>query len=87
MHTANDLVNGLQRRLSKCVDVCTRDVAEVDRASDPMGHVGRATEPLVRLEERSAGPLSKSMHDEGLIRRCISPFAKDDAAAVLDNMV
>lgn len=51
VHPVHDLVDCLERRLAKRVDIRPRDVAEVNRASHAMRDVSGTAEPLVGLQQ------------------------------------
>lgn len=53
LYTIYDLVYRLNPRLPEGIDICARNVAEVDRSAQPQRHRLRFRIPLVRLEQRT----------------------------------
>lgn len=80
LHPLHDLVDGLQARLAKGVDLGTGDVAEVDCSSDTVRNMLRLAEPLVRLQESAVDELRTL--DYNPVNEDL-PFTQDDPATVL----
>ena len=73
MHSAHDLVDGLQGGLSESIDIRARNIAEVDCTAHTVCYMTLATDPLVGFEQ-CAGESTVSAVNMSQVER-IPPFA------------